>query len=145
MIGRWIVQELGGGRLIAEIIGLSPSNHGTTQPLAPPLGATVCPACKDQVAGSSFMKRLNAGPDDSPGGKVSYTVLQTRYDEVVTPFTNAFLAPDPKVTNVLIQDKCPSQIVEHVTMIFDPVVLQWIENALARKGKPANPAFEPDC
>jgi len=144
MIGRWVVKELGGARLIAEIIGLSPSNHGTTQPLAGPLGATVCPACKDQMAGSDFINELNSG-DDSPGRRISYTVLQTRYDEVVTPFSNAFLEPGPKVTNVLVQDKCPNEIVEHVTMIYDPVVLRWVENALARQGKPANPAFDPGC
>jgi pimeloyl-ACP methyl ester carboxylesterase len=144
MIGRWIVKKLGGAKLIAEIVGLSPSNHGTTQPLAPPLGATACPSCKDQAVGSKFMTELNSG-DDSPGRKLSYTVLQTRYDEVVTPFANAFLAPSPKVTNVLVQDKCPLEVVDHVAMIYDAVVLQWIENALARQGKPADPDFEPDC
>jgi len=90
------------------------------------------------------MNELNSG-DDSPGRRISYTALQTRLDEVVTPFTNAFLKPGPKVTNVLVQDKCPNEIVEHVTMIYDPVVLQWVENALARQGRPANPAFAPDC
>ena len=144
MIGRWIVKQLGGRKLIAEIVGLSPSNHGTTQPLAPPLGATVCPACKDQVAGSDFMEALNAG-DDSPGRKISYTVLQTSLDEVVVPYGNAFLAPEPKVTNVLLQDACPGHVVEHVAMVIDPVVLEWVENALARQGRPANPAFQPSC
>ena len=44
-------------------------------------GTTVCPACAQQQAGSPFLQQLNAG-DETPGS-VSYTQVETRYDEVV--------------------------------------------------------------
>jgi triacylglycerol lipase len=141
MMPRYYLRFLGGTRHVSELIGLAPSNHGTTQPLAPVVGP-VCKACVQQEVGSAFLKKLNAG-DETPG-KVSYTVIETRYDEVVTPYTSAFLASGPRTTNILLQDDCPLDLVEHVSIIYDPVALQWIENALGRSG-PADPTFKPDC
>ena len=143
MLPRQIIKFDGGRRLIAELVALSPSNHGTDQPAAGPLGATVCPACKDQLTGSPFLNRLNAG-DETPG-KISYTVIQTSYDEVVTPYTSAFLAAGPKTTNVLLQDACPSHVVDHVLMPQDPLVAQYVFNALRRQGQPANGGLTPRC
>jgi triacylglycerol lipase len=143
MLPRQYIRFLGGAKRVDEVIGLSSSNHGTTQPLAGPLGdAGVCLACRQQVAGSAFITRLNEG-DETPG-KVRYTQIQTSYDEVVTPYQSAFLAPGKRVTNVLLQDRCPGHVVEHVGIAGDPVALQWVENALGRRG-PADHAFVPNC
>jgi triacylglycerol lipase len=72
-------------------------------------------------------------------------VLSTTHDEVVTPYTSQALAGDPSVvTNVVLQDKCPEDITDHIGIIYDPVALQWVENALGRPG-PADPAFAPTC
>jgi triacylglycerol lipase len=141
MMPRYYAKFLGGAKRIADLIGLAPSNHGTTTPLAP-LVAGACPACGQQVAGSAFLNELNAG-DETPG-KISYTVVETRYDEVVTPYPSAFLAPGPRTTNVLLQDDCPADLSEHIAISYDHVALQWIENALGRKG-PADPGFRPSC
>jgi hypothetical protein len=62
----------------------------------------------------------------------------------VTPFESAFLEPGKRVTNVLLQDRCPDNGVEHVGIINDPVALQWVENALGRRG-PADHSFRPTC
>ena len=62
---RFFIKYLGGDRVVDDLVGISPSNHGTTNPLASPL-APLCPACEQQVAGSPFLTRLNAG-DESPG------------------------------------------------------------------------------
>jgi triacylglycerol lipase len=70
--------------------------------------------------------------------------VETNHDEVVTPYRSAFLAPGPRTTKVLLQRDCPLDSVEHVSVIYDPVALQWTENALARRG-PAKPTFKPDC
>ena len=48
------------------------------------------------------------------------------------------------VTNVVLQDKCPADLVEHNGIPGDPIALQWVRNALLRDG-PADPAFQPDC
>ena len=75
---------------------------------------------------------------------MSYTNVVTRYDEVVIPYTSGYLAPDPAVTNVTLQDKCPTDTTEHLRIIYDSVALQIAMNALAHSG-PASPAFQPAC
>jgi triacylglycerol esterase/lipase EstA (alpha/beta hydrolase family) len=144
MMPRYVIKFLGGAAIVDDLVGLSPSNHGTTNPLAGPAAANGCPACGQQIAGSDFMKHLNAG-DQTPR-PASYTVIETRNDEVVTPFESEFLpaTADGRVTNVLLQDACPSDQVEHVGIIYDPVALQWMLNALGRPG-PADPRFAVDC
>ena len=144
MMPRHYIKFLRGKRKVAELVGLNPSNHGTTTPLASIVGDSgACLACAEQVAGSEFLKRLNAG-DETPG-KIAYTQITTRYDEIVTPFDSAFLHPDDgRATNVLVQDRCPADVFEHILFAYDPVALQWVLNALTRPG-PADPAFRPDC
>lgn len=86
------------------MIGLAPDNHGTTLlgltkllpyfPGAEDLLNANTPGLADQVAGSPFIAKLNAGGDTVPG--VRYTVIATRYDEVVTPYRTQFLdGPGP--------------------------------------------------
>jgi len=62
----------------------------------------------------------------------------------VTPYTSAFLAPGPNTTNVLLQARCPLDLSEHLSIIYDPVALRWVKNALGRPG-PADPGFRPSC
>ena len=47
-------------------------------------------------------------------------------------------------TNVVLQDRCPLDLVEHVTIQDDPVAARWVLNALGRNG-PADPSFRPRC
>jgi triacylglycerol esterase/lipase EstA (alpha/beta hydrolase family) len=139
---RYYIKFLGGAGRVDDLVGLVPSNHGTTTPLAPIAGDVGCVACDQQVAGSDFLRNLNSG-DETPGN-ISYTVVTTRYDEVVTPFTSAYLAAGPRTTNVTLQDKCPLDVIDHVGIIYDAAALQWVEDALGQSG-PANPAFRPVC
>ncbi len=142
MMPRYYMKNLGGGDRVDDLVGISPSNHGTTNPLAPPLGTT-CPACAQQAAGSAFITRLNSG-DETPGS-ADFTNVSTRYDEVVTPYTSAFLAPDGNaVTNITLQDKCPNDTAEHLRTPYDPPVIAITLNALGRTG-PADPAYQPPC
>jgi triacylglycerol lipase len=143
MMPRYYIKFLGGSSKVDDLVGLAPSNHGTTNPLAPPVGQYAsCPACTQQIAGSPFLRHLNAG-DETPG-LVSYTQVETSHDEVVTPYSSAFLAAGPRTTNVLLQDDCPLDLSEHLGIIYDPAALQWVENALGRAG-PAAPGFRPTC
>ena len=147
MMPRYYIKFLGGLKKVDDLVGLVPSNHGTGatgpgNPLTQAAFGVVCPACLQQSAGSPFLTELNAG-DETPG-KVSYTQITTRYDEVVTPYLSAYLAPGKKTTNITLQDLCPYDLSEHVNIPTDQVAIQLVLNALGRKG-PADPAFRPAC
>src|SRR3954471_6941215 len=136
MMPRYYVKNLGGDAKVDDLVGLAPSNHGTDNPFA--ARASGCPACVEQAAGSPFITQLNAG-DESPGS-VSYTQVSTRYDEVVTPYTSAFLAPDANVTNVTLQDVCPNDTSEHLRTPYDPRAIRITLNALGPPG-PSGPGL----
>jgi len=138
MLGRYVARFRDKAAVIDDVVGLAPSSHGTTSPLAPGAGI-FCPACAEQVAGSPFMERLNAPPEAPP--PPSYTVVSTKLDEVVTPYRSQALEG---ATNVVLQDRCPEDVTDHVGIVYDPVALQWTLNALGRPG-PADPAFVPLC
>ena len=147
MMPRYYLENLGGAGKVGHLIGLAPSNRGTTLgglatwaasfPGALSLVGAVCPACTDQIEGSAFLTALNAGGDTVPG--VRYTVIESRYDEVVTPYTSAFLT-GPDVDNITIQDQCILDLGEHLSMPYDHIVTRDVLNAL----DPAR-AWAPRC
>ncbi|MBW8735826.1 MAG: alpha/beta fold hydrolase [Streptomyces turgidiscabies] len=138
MMPRYYLKFLGGAAKVHTFVGIAPSNHGTTLnglanllkyfPGAEDLLSTATPALADQVSGSAFLAKLNAGGDTVPG--VRYTVLATRYDEVVTPYRSQFLSGSD-VHNVLIQDLCPLDLSEHAAVgLLDRIVFHEVTNAL---------------
>src|SRR3954454_18039775 len=143
MLSRYVAVRRGRLRVVDDIVGFAPSNHGTTNPLAGAGGLCGCTACAQQRAGSAFMRKVNSPPPEAPGPPW-YTVLTTRYDAVVTPYRSQALAGDP-ATNVILQAKCPNDFTDHVGMIGDPIAIEWAVNALERRGAAANPRFRPDC
>jgi hypothetical protein len=82
------------------------------------------------------MTELNSGGDTVPG--IAYTVIETRYDEVVTPYTSAFLT-GPDVTNITLQNQCPLDLTDHLEISYDPAALTDMLNAL----DPAHPVQVP--
>ncbi len=148
MMPRYYIKFLGGGKVVDDLIGLSPSNHGTTiipnqsGPGTDQLAGLVCVACQQQAAGSDFLARLNA--DDETPGPVSYTQISTKYDEIVVPYSSAFLAEGPRTTNITIQDACPGDLAEHGFIAASPTALAYVLNALGRPG-PADPTYRPAC
>ena len=100
MMPRYYIKNLGGAAKVDTLVGLAPSNHGTTLnglftlagyfPGSSALVGADCPACAEQEAGSSFITNLNEGGETVQG--VNYTVIESKNDEVVTPYTSAFLA-----------------------------------------------------
>ncbi|MEU6542193.1 alpha/beta fold hydrolase [Streptomyces sp. NPDC046859] len=138
MMPRYYLKFLGGGPKVNALVGIAPNNHGTTLsglanllpyfPGAGDLLNAATPALAQQVAGSDFMNRLNAGGDTVPG--VRYTVIATKYDEVVTPHRTQFLSGS-SVTNVLIQDKCAIDLSEHALLgLTDRIAFHEVANAL---------------
>ncbi|MFJ8165418.1 esterase/lipase family protein [Streptomyces sp. NPDC096136] len=138
MMPRYYLKFLGGAAKVNALVGLAPDNHGTTLsgltqllpyfPGAADLISTATPGLADQIAGSAFQQKLNAGGDTVPG--VSYTVIATKYDEVVTPYRSAFL-DGGSVRNVVLQDLCPLDLSEHVAIgLTDRIAWHEAVNAL---------------
>jgi triacylglycerol lipase len=144
LMPRYYIRFLGGAKKVSDLIGLAPSNHGTENPLGLAGAALGCTACAEQLAvGSPFLDKLNAG-DEAPG-PVDYTTIQTGLDQVVLPYTSAFLrGPSSRVTNITLQQSCSDDLAGHLDVPTDPVAVQWVANALSRSG-PADPGFQPRC
>ncbi|MFF9349776.1 esterase/lipase family protein [Streptomyces sp. NPDC014734] len=138
MMPNYYLKFLGGAAKVNALVGIAPDNHGTTLlgltkllPYFPGVEDLLndhTPGLADQVAGSPFVTKLNAGGDTVPG--VRYTVIATRYDEVVTPYRTQFL-DGPDVRNVLLQDLCPVDLSEHVAIgTIDRIAFHEVANAL---------------
>jgi pimeloyl-ACP methyl ester carboxylesterase len=154
MMPGYYVRFLGGAGKVHTLIGLSPSNHGTTLdglttlieefPFASLvvnsfLGVIGAPSLPQQEVGSTFQKKLFGSGDTVAGPR--YVVIQTTHDEVVTPYTNAFLAGSG-VTNITLQNQCPSDPVGHIGMFEDSPALQNVLNQLSPS---PNPSFSATC
>src|SRR5580692_11612693 len=133
------------------LVGFAPSNYGTTLDgvvnlvsdlgilgLTTALLSVTCTACAEQIQGSSFLASLNATPT-APG--VKYVVIETADDEVVTPYTNAFLPAGPNVQNITLQSQCPQDGSDHLSIPYDSNALQDMVNALGAD----SPTFQPAC
>lgn len=150
MMPRYYIKFLGGAKRVDDLIGIAPSNHGTNllSVLAPLMAVTGpvldagCRACNQQSTGSRFLRRLNRG-DETPG-RVRYTQITTRYDQIVVPHKSGYLAAGPRTTNVTIQDVCAAALSEHLLIPTSKVTIALALNALGRKG-PLAPAYRPPC
>lgn len=138
MMPRYYLKFLGGAAKVGALVGLAPDNHGATLggltnllpyfPGAEDLITAATPGLADQMPGSAFLAKLNAGGDTVPG--VRYTVIATQYDEVATPWRSQYLSGSG-VRNVLLQDLCPLDLSEHVAIaLFDRIAFHEVANAL---------------
>ena len=154
MMPRYYINFLGGASKVNTFVALAPSNYGSTldgfTTLAGYLGATslvndglnsVCAACTEQEQGSAFLANLNVTPTVSG---VNYTVIESVDDEVVTPYTNAFLPAASNVHNVTVNAQCPLDFSDHLEIAADPVAMADMLNALDPASKvkvPCLPVF----
>jgi triacylglycerol esterase/lipase EstA (alpha/beta hydrolase family) len=138
MMPRYYLRFLGGAAKVNALVGIAPDNHGTDLdgltnllpyfPGASDLLSSSAPGLADQIVGSAFLTKLNAAGDTVPG--VHYTVIASKYDEVVTPYTSQFLSGSD-VHNVLIQNLCSLDLSEHVLMgLSDRLAFHEVANAL---------------
>jgi hypothetical protein len=72
---------------------------------------------------------------------VKYVVIETKDDDVVTPYTNALLPPEANVQNILLQNQCPQDASDHASIAYDSNALADVVNALG----PDNAKFVPAC
>jgi hypothetical protein len=138
-VGRWALKWWPDTRAIVEdVIGLSPSNHGTLSARAVCL-ASCPPSFWQQLDGSRFITALNDGGETFAG--IDYTVAYTRYDEIVTPNVDARTASSPlrtgggRVSNVQVQEICPADVSDHLAVgSYDPVAWALALDALDHDG-----------
>ncbi|WP_127466323.1 alpha/beta fold hydrolase [Streptomyces sp. B27] len=138
MMPNYYLKFLGGAAKVNALVGIAPSNHGTTLlgltkllPYFPGVEKFIndkTPALADQVVGSPFITKLTAGGDTVPG--VRYTVIATKYDQVVTPYRTQYL-DGPNVRNVLLQGLCPLDLSEHLAIAtVSRIAFHEVNNAL---------------
>ena len=140
MMPRYYINFLGGAAKVNDFVALAPSNYGTTldgfTKLAGLLGvssqingtlSSVCQACVEQEQGSAFLAGLNKTPTVAG---VTYTVIESVDDEVVTPYRNAFLPAAPNVTNITVQNQCFLDGSDHLEIAADPIAMADMLNAL---------------
>ncbi|MFF4603470.1 esterase/lipase family protein [Streptomyces sp. NPDC001339] len=135
---RYYLEFMNGAAKVDKLIGLAPSNHGSTAsglgtlarkvPGVSKVLSLAVPGVEDQIVGSEFLKKLNSKPDTVPG--VTYTVISTKYDEIATPYTSQQLS-GPNVRNVVVQDLCKLDVSEHIALgLVDRIAFHEVKNAL---------------
>jgi hypothetical protein len=126
---------------IGSVVAIAPPTHGTTfgglvnlaydfgvrSEVGAALDGFGCPACNDLITGGSAVETLDSGPIAQPG--VNYTIITSRYDELVTPVSTAFVN-EPGVRNEYVQDSCPFDPVGHIGEAYDLNVWHLVEDAL---------------
>lgn len=135
----YYLEYLGGGAKVAHYVGVSGVKHGTTlhgigtlaaefQQLVPGADptSTSCQSCDEFLVGSDYVAKIEAR---APVSGVVYTNLSTRYDELVSPYTSSFLS-GPNVTNITMQDGCPLDASDHLSIISSPRTGRILLNAL---------------
>jgi triacylglycerol esterase/lipase EstA (alpha/beta hydrolase family) len=143
MVPRWALRFWPDTRrMVDDVVGLSPSNHGTVDANAVcSLGCA--PAFWQQRRGSNFLKGLNSYQETFPG--ISYSNVYTRTDEVVVPnlgpaASSSLQGGGGQIANVAIQDVCPLDVNEHLGIgTYDNPAYELAVDALTHRG-PANPS-----
>ena len=72
---------------------------------------------------------------------MKYVVIETADDDVVTPYTNAFLPAAANVQNITLQAQCSQDGSDHISIPYDSNALQDMINALGAD----SPSFQPSC
>jgi triacylglycerol lipase len=157
LMPNYYVKFLGGAAKVDHYVGLTPLWQGsnvaglaTLVGLGRLLGLggiidlitdPVFASAPQFLAGSDFIRHLNEGPVAVAG--VTYTMVMTRYDEAVVPYTSGILHA-PNATNVVLQDLCPQDFAGHGMVGFDPNATQVVLNALdPAHARPVRCSFVP--
>jgi triacylglycerol esterase/lipase EstA (alpha/beta hydrolase family) len=119
MVPRWALRFWPDTRaMVDDLVGLSPSNHGTVDANAVCLPGCA-PAFWQQRRGSDFLGALNSVQETFPG--IDYSVIYTRLDEIVVPnlgpaASSKLEGGGGEITNVAVQEVCPLNVSEHLAV-----------------------------
>ena len=120
--------------MVDDYIGIAPSAHGGQAVNNMCRDGDCAPAIWQQTYMSNFVRAMNSGGETFPG--IDYTVVWTAYDEFLTPPESTTIAG---ATNIKLQDICPADTSEHVSIgTHDPVTYAVAIDALDNNG-PADP------
>lgn len=149
-LAHFYIQNFSGEEKVNEVIGLTPSNHGTRKYelaslfefypfLRPPYESLTnfsnTQAWEQQVSGSSLLNDLSKnGLTRAP---VSYVVITTQNDENVVPYTNSFIA-EPRVENLTVEDFCGNTHSSHMNFTYDPIAFQLVLDRLKNRTQPTS-------
>ncbi|MGP5928505.1 esterase/lipase family protein [Corynebacterium glyciniphilum] len=135
---------------IRNVIELAGSGHGTTLmglgtlaawlrdrlrgklDVSAILRAVLGQCAEDQIVGSDVVTHINRDGDTVPG--VHYTMISTRYDEVVTPWRTQFLTPGDGATvhNFCVQsDGNARDWSDHLSLCYSPRTFDLILERLS--------------
>ena len=137
LVSLYYLNRLGGSDRVRTWVGIAPITNGASAygvltwiaanpPIAQGIGS-VAPSMADGTAGSEFVQEASAGGWTRPG--VEYTTIASRYDFVVQ-IAESQLPAGPNVSNIVIQDVCPTDLADHNTIVYDENVLQLARDAL---------------
>ena len=119
-----------------DVVGLSPSDHGTT--VADAACRRDCtPANSHRASQSQFMRALNSGAETFAG--IDYTVAYTATDEIVVPNTppiasSALRTGAGAIANIALQEVCGANAADHFAIgSYDPVAYAIVVDALTHE------------
>jgi triacylglycerol esterase/lipase EstA (alpha/beta hydrolase family) len=135
-------------RMVADVVGLEPSNHGTTVIDSSTCAQDGCvPADWQQLSTSRFIAALNSRAETFAG--ISYTNTYSTHDEIATPnsgpgaCTSCLSTGTGQIANVELQTICPLDTSDHVLGgTTDPVAYALGVDAITHPG-PAGPSRIP--
>jgi len=140
LMPQYWLQFLGGAAKTDDYVAVTPLYDGTlarplpTKDLAAALGVRepaaavaglACGSCPQFISGSPYLERMHRAGTKVDG--VTYTTVMTRYDQLVVPYTSGRL---DGATNIVVQDGCPVDLSDHLSIISSRRTGQIILNAL---------------
>jgi len=143
---RYVANLLLPAGLVTKVIAITATNHQTTLSGLTNLGDALglkqfgfnvlnlikMPAATQQGLGgyAPFYTNLNGKGETRPG--IAYTNIATKYDEVVSPYTQAFITAGAGATvdNITLQNVCSIDLSEHVSASYSKNVAQIVLNKL---------------
>lgn len=118
-------------RKVRDFVGYAGTYTYGTDAFRAPCTGPCAPAAHQFHPGSNLLTEIAKHP--LPQGP-SYTAFSTQYDGLVLPQPSASTLGAPGVRNYILQDLCPTNVANHVTILAEMAFFQLTFDALAHRG-----------